>query len=142
MSFDPPAQRRPLAAGRLLAGVAAASIAATAAWAQPPAPAPGPAAKAPDGFEACGYCHETTAGAKPSLGPNLFGVGTRKAGSLADYDYSPAMKAYGAQWTADTLAAFILDPAKAVPGNKMDYPGADNAAAARAIADYLMSLKG
>jgi cytochrome c len=138
MSFDPPAQRRPLAAGRLPAAIAAACVAATAAWAQPPSEAP----KAPDGFDACGYCHETTAGAKPSLGPNLYGVGTRKAGGLPDYDYSPAMKAYGAQWTSDTLAAFILDPAKTVPGNKMDYPGANDAAAAKAIADYLMSLKG
>jgi cytochrome c len=138
MSLVPPAQRRLPAAARLLAGLAAVSVVATAAWAQPPAAAP----KAPDGFEACGYCHETTAGAKPSLGPNLFGVGTRKAGGVADYDYSPAMKAYGVQWTSDTLAAFILDPAKTVPGNKMDYPGANDAAAAKAIADYLMSLKG
>jgi cytochrome c len=146
MSLVPPAQRRLPAAGRLLAGLAAVSVVATAAWAQPPAPAPntapGPAPTAPDGFEACGYCHETTAGAKPSLGPNLYGVGTRRAGGLPDYDYSPAMKAYGAQWTSDTLAAFILDPAKTVPGNKMDYPGANDAAAAKAIADYLMSLKG
>jgi cytochrome c len=138
MSFVPPAQRRPLAVLRIIGGIAVLTAAATAAWAQPPAAAP----KAPDGFEACGFCHETTAGAKPSLGPNLFGVGTRKAGAAPDYDYSPAMKAYGAQWTSDTLSAFILDPAKAVPGNKMDYPGANDAAAAKAIADYLMSLKG
>jgi cytochrome c2 len=135
MSLVPPAPRRSLAAGGL---IAAAVAAASAAWAQPPAAAP----KAPDAFEACGYCHETTAGAKPSLGPNLFGVGTRKAGALPDYDYSAAMKAYGAQWTAETLSAFILDPAKAVPGNKMDYPGASDDATAKTIADYLMSLKG
>ena len=39
------------------------------------------------------------------------------------------------------LPAFLLDPAKAVPGNKMDFPGANDAASAKAIADYLMSLK-
>lgn len=107
------------------------------------APAPGAAAApapAPAEFAICAACHETTANAGPSLGPNLFGVGGRKAGSVADYDYSPAMKASTVVWGADSLQAFITDPNKAVPGNKMDYPGADPATA-KTIADYLMTLK-
>ena len=120
----------------LIAALAAA--AATAAYAQPAAaPAPTP----PADFSSCGFCHEVKPGAAASLGPNLFGVGGRKAGSVEGYDYSDAMKTYGQVWTADTLAAFVLDPAKAVPGNKMDFPGASDAASAKAIADYLMSLK-
>jgi cytochrome c len=115
---------------------ALASGAATAALAQPAA-APAP----PADFSSCGFCHETKAGAAASLGPNLFGVGGRAAGSVAGYDYSDAMKKYAQPWTAENLAAFILDPAKAVPGNKMDFPGANDAASAKAIADYLMSLK-
>lgn len=123
---------RPLAIGLLaaLATVAAAS----SALAQP--------ATAPPDFAVCSACHESTPNARPSLGPNLFGVGGRKAGSVPDFDYSDAMKGYGQSWSADTLQAFVLDPAKAVPGNKMDYPGASDAATAKAIADYLMSLKG
>jgi len=115
----------------------AATAAATAALAQPPAPATPPA-----DFAVCGACHENTAKAQPSVGPNLFNIGGRKAGTAADYDYSPAMKSSGTTWNADTLQAFILDPAKAVPGNKMDFPGAPDAASAKAIADYLMTLKG
>ena len=109
--------------------------AATAALAQPAAPA-----QPPGEFAVCTACHETKAGAGPSLGPNLFGVGGRKAGAVADYDYSPAMKASTIIWNADTLAAFVADPNKSVAGNKMDYSGAD-AATAKAIADYLMTLK-
>ena len=116
----------------LLALVAAG--AATAAIAQPSTP--------PADFGICSACHESTAKAAPSLGPNLFGIGGRKSGGAEGYDYSDAMKAYGKAWTADTLQAFILDPAKAVPGNKMDYPGANDAASAKAISDYLMTLKG
>ena len=119
---------------RTLLLTAAAGAFASAAFAQPAAP--------PADFAVCSACHESTAKAGPSLGPNLFGIGGRKAGGVADYDYSPAMKAYGAAWNADNLAAFILDPAKAVPDNKMDYPGAADAASAKAIADYLMTLKG
>ncbi len=115
----------------LIAGLAAA--AAAPALAQPATP--------PADFSSCGFCHETKAGAAASLGPNLFGVGGRTAGSVAGYDYSDAMKKYAQPWTAENLAAFILDPAKAVPGNKMDFPGANDAASAKAIADYLMTLK-
>jgi len=113
---------------------ALAAGAATAALAQP-------AAAPPADFSSCGFCHETKAGAGASLGPNLFGVGGRVAGSAPGYDYSDAMKKYAQPWTADNLTAFILDPAKTVPGNKMDFPGANDAASAKAIADYLMTLK-
>ena len=74
------------------------------------------------------------------MGPNLFGVGGRKAGSAPDFDYSDAMKNSTIVWSAETLSAFVLDPAKTIPGNKMDYGGAPDANAAKAIADYLMSL--
>ena len=135
MTAVPSPRRRTLALA-----VTAAVAAATAALAQPQAPAPAPAATPPADFAICSACHESTADARPSLGPNLFGIGGRKAGAGADYDYSPAMKASGVTWTADTLHAFIVDPNKAVPGNKMDYPGASEETA-KAIADYLMTLK-
>ncbi len=116
-------------------GLAAVATAALAQQQQAPA-----AAQPPGEFAVCSACHETKAGAAPSLGPNLFGVGGRKAGSVADYDYSPAMKGSTIVWSAETLAAFVSDPNKAVAGNKMDYSGTD-AATAKAIADYLMTLK-
>jgi cytochrome c len=132
MTFVPTPPRRARLVG-LLALSAAATVAG-AALAQP-------AAAPPADFAVCSACHESTPKAAPSLGPNLFGVGGRKAGAVPDFDYSDAMKASGITWSADTLQAFIVDPAKTVPNNKMDYGGGD-AAAAKAIADYLMSLKG
>ncbi|MFL5297826.1 MAG: c-type cytochrome [Phenylobacterium sp.] len=137
MSLSP--TRLIAAAGILAAATASAALAQPPA---PPAPAPAtaPAAAPPAEFSVCSACHESTAGARASLGPNLFGIGGRKAGSVADYDYSPAMKSSTVVWSADTLAAFVADPNKTVPGNKMDYSGTD-AATAKAIADYLMTLK-
>ena len=148
----------------LLAVIAAAAVSACATSpaaapaAKPAASAPAaPAAKAsaasaaaagaaksttpPPAFAICSACHGTTASAPPGLGPNLFGVVGRKAGSVADYDYSPAMKASGKVWTAEALQAFVLDPGKAVPGNKMDYDGAADASTAKAIAEYMTTLK-
>jgi cytochrome c len=126
-------------------GVAVAAF-ATAALAQTPAPAPAqtppaPAAAPmaqPSEFAVCGACHEVTPGAA-SVGPNLAGVVGRKAGST-DFDYSPAMKASGLTWTPDQLQAFIVNPAKVVPGTKMDFDGATDADA-KVIVAYLASLK-
>jgi cytochrome c len=137
MTFVPTPRTLPLAAGLL-----AAIVTAGAALAQTPAPAPAAAAATPPAlFAVCQACHESTAGANASVGPNLWGVGGRKVGSAPGFDYSAAMKASPIIWSADTLTAFITDPSKAIPGNAMDYPGND-AATAKAIADYLMSLKG
>ena len=128
---------------RFAVAAALLAVTATAALAQPQGPAQAPAAapaQPPGEFAVCSACHETKAGAAPSLGPNLFGVGGRKAGAVADYDYSPAMKSSTIVWNAETLAAFVADPNKSVAGNKMDYSGTD-AATAKAIAEYLMTLK-
>jgi cytochrome c len=130
MTRVPTSLRPPIAAGLI------ALTAAGAALAQPAT------MTAPADFAVCSACHESTAKAAPSLGPNLFGVGGRKAGSAPDFDYSDAMKSSTVVWSADTLSAFVLDPAKTIPGNKMDYGGAPDPKAAKAIADYLMSLKG
>ena len=126
--------RRFLPAGAFLAAaVLATSFAAFGAHAQTPA-------AAPPLFAVCQACHESTANAGPSVGPNLFGVGGRKAGTAKDFDYSDAMKNSPIVWSSDTLTAFIVDPNKSIPGNKMDYSGADTATA-KQIADYLMTLK-
>src|SRR5580765_5994403 len=99
MTVVPTRRSRPLAAMTL--ACAALAAAATAALGQPAAP---PAAAAPPAdFAVCSACHESTANARPSLGPNLWNIGGRKAGALPDYDYSPAMKASTTVWSADTL---------------------------------------
>lgn len=123
--------RRFLPAGALL-GAMTALASGFAAQAQP--------AAAPPLFAVCQACHESTANAGPSVGPNLFAIGGRKAGSAPGFDYSDAMKNSTIVWNADTLTAFITDPSKSIPGNRMDYSGAD-AATAKQIADYLMTLK-
>ena len=48
----------------------------------------------------------------------LFG---RRAGSIKDYDYSPALKKAGIEWSERTLDAWLADPEKTVPGQKMGY---------------------
>ena len=66
----------------------------------------------------CGACHSIDAN---RVGPAHKGVVDRKAGSVADYDYSPAVKASGIIWTEQTLDRWLSDPEKTIPGQKMNY---------------------
>ncbi len=60
---------------------------------------------------------------KAILGPSLAGIIGRKAGSEAGYNYSPALKQANIVWDAKTLDAYLSDPQKFIPGNKMPFPG-------------------
>src|SRR5262252_9521295 len=73
-------------------------------------------------FRKCQACHSMEPG-KNLLGPSLAGLIGRKAGTEANYNYSPAMKQANIVWDAKTLDAYLADPQKVVPGNKMPFPG-------------------
>ena len=88
-------------------------------------------------FEECIACHALERGAN-SVGPSLYGVFERKAGTLADFRFSPALKRSGITWTAATLDAFIADPQQTVPGNRMPYAGMSEAGARADLIAYLL----
>ena len=73
-------------------------------------------------FNKCKACHEATE-LKNKVGPSLKGLFGRKAGSIADYAYSGAMKDSGITWSADTLKSYLADPKALVPGTKMSFTG-------------------
>ena len=77
-------------------------------------------------FENCRACHAAD-GATNEVGPSLRGIFGRKAGERDDYRYSPALKRSGITWTAQTLDAFLTDPQKVVPANRMPYDGVPDA---------------
>ena len=77
-------------------------------------------------FEDCAACHSLQKGVA-NVGPSLAGILGRKAGEIEDFRYSPAMKRSGIVWSAQTLAAFIADPQKTVPANRMPYAGMTDA---------------
>lgn len=77
-------------------------------------------------FENCRACH-TADGKANEVGPGLHGVFGRKAGERDDFRYSPALKRSGITWTPQTMDAFLADPQKMVPANRMPYDGLPDA---------------
>lgn len=100
----------------------AALTGATALSAAPPA---NPVAGATV-FKKCAICHNVDPSGRNGLGPNLRGVMNRKAGTLAGYAYSPAMKASGLVWNEKMLTRYLASPRQVVPGTKMTFAGLPN----------------
>jgi cytochrome c len=98
--------------------------------------ADGDAARGEIRFQDCAACHKLDAGAN-NVGPSLHGIFTRKAGELADFRYSPAMKRSGIVWTPETLDQFITDPQAMVPANRMPFAGIANASDRADLIAYL-----
>jgi len=73
-------------------------------------------------YRKCQACHSLESG-KNTLGPSLAGIFGKKAGEVPNFNYSPALKSSNIVWDAAALDAYLLDPQKAVPGNKMPFPG-------------------
>ena len=88
-------------------------------------------------FEECHACHAVERGVN-GVGPSLYGIFGRRAAELEDFRYSPALKKSGITWTPKTLDAYIADPQKAVPANRMPYAGMPEA---RDRADLIMYMQ-
>jgi cytochrome c2 len=87
-------------------------------------------------FEECATCHTTEPGVN-NVGPSLSGLFKRKAGEIADFRYSPALKKSGITWTPQALDTFIADPQKEVPGNRMPFAGMPDAGDRADLIAYL-----
>ncbi len=88
-------------------------------------------------FLLCRSCHTTAPGGPSITGPNLHNVFGRKAGTLAEYKYSDALKASGLTWDAATLDAWVADPHALVKGAKMTFVGLKDAKARIDLVAYL-----
>lgn len=68
----------------------------------------------------CSVCHTLTPDGENRAGPTLYKLFGRKAGSIKDYSYSPALKNSGIIWNEETIARlFDHGPDIMVPGTKM-----------------------
>jgi cytochrome c len=71
----------------------------------------------------CQTCHDFTKGGANKVGPNLWGVIGRQAGSHEGFAYSDGVKGLGKPWTYEMINHFIAGPKNYVAGTKMSFAG-------------------
>ncbi len=121
----------------LVAGIAALSVMSAGI-----AHAAGDAAEGKKVFtRVCGACHTDQANGPRKLGPTLFGVVGRKAGSVEGFRYSEANKNSGVTWTPEVLDEYLKDPKAKVPGTTMAFAGLKNDTERQNVIAYLETLK-
>ena len=74
-------------------------------------------------FKKCSACHMIASDGKNMIGPNLWGVIGRTAGSISDYKYSKAMVAYAKQWSFEEMNSYLIKPQAYIKGTKMAFAG-------------------
>ena len=74
-------------------------------------------------FKKCTACHMIAVDGKNKIGPNLWGVIGRKAGSVSDYNYSKAMVAYAKNWSFEEMNLYLIKPQAYIKGTKMAFAG-------------------
>lgn len=102
-----------------------------------------PDAAAPDGAKLfknqCATCHTLHASEPKRQGPTLEGVVGRKAGSVADYQYSAGFAKADWTWDEAHIDPWLTNPQEVIPGSKMVYKQA-KPEVRKAIIDYLKDI--
>jgi cytochrome c len=92
-------------------------------------------------FKPCASCHQIGPNSRGGFGPQLNGLFGRRAGATPDFAYSDAMKTAGIVWDERTLAAFLRDPDRVVPGTKMRFWGIHDDRDLAALIAYLRTFQ-
>jgi cytochrome c len=89
-------------------------------------------------FQRCKACHTLEPGTT-RIGPSLAGVIGRKAGSVEGFKYSEALAnaRNSVVWDDASLDAWLTNPKKFIPGNRMAFPGLPNAQDRADVIAYL-----
>ena len=108
-----------------------------------------PAGNAENGqrlFNQCRACHTANEGGRNGVGPNLYRVYGRAAGSIEGFRYSAPMRAKageGLVWNEANLRAYLADPKAVVPAGTMSFAGfKDNAQNISDVIAYLRQVGG
>jgi cytochrome c len=90
-------------------------------------------------FMQCAACHSIDGSTR--TGPTLKGIVGRKAGSIAEFRYSRAMKRAAFVWDAGSLDAYLSHPQQQIPGNTMPFPGIADPKQRADLVAYLQTLQ-
>jgi cytochrome c2 len=85
----------------------------------------------------CVACHSLEEG-KHGVGPSLHDLNNRKAGTVSGFKFSKALRTSGVLWNKDSMHAYLLNPQKNIPRNRMAFAGLKNDEERQALVCYLI----
>ena len=88
-------------------------------------------------FKKCAACHSIAEGGANKIGPALWGVLGRTAGSVPEYKYSKAMASHGKNWSFEEMNGFLIKPKDWIKGTKMSFAGLKKAEDRAAVILYM-----
>jgi cytochrome c2 len=90
----------------------------------------------------CQSCHWIHDGLSHRAGPDLFGIVDKEVASSPHFEYSPALRSFGGEWTRERLDRFLADPQATVPGTQMNFEGINDAQQRALIIEHLRTALG
>ena len=96
-------------------------------------------------YKKCSSCHMVGPEARNRVGPPLNNIMSAKAGGVAGFKYSKALKAAaddGLHWTPETLDAFLEAPKAVIPKTKMSFRGLKSEEDRIDLIAYLVTFSG
>ena len=88
----------------------------------------------------CRACHSLEEGGNNMVGPALYGMFGKPAGRVADFGYSEALQSAAFIWTPRALDAWLAQPARFLPGNRMTFAGVMNEDDRNDLIAYLLDV--
>jgi len=86
----------------------------------------------------CSACHTLAEGSSDIVGPALWGIFGKQAGTGEFRNYSGAFEKADFVWSAETMGEFVADPNAMVPGNQMGIPEGVPEADRTAVVAFIM----
>jgi len=88
----------------------------------------------------CRACHSLDKGGVNMIGPNLFGFFGKPVGTVEGFDYSKVVRDAEFVWTPRALDAWLLQPGRFLPGNRMTFAGVGVAGDRVDLIAYLLQV--
>jgi len=88
----------------------------------------------------CRACHSLEKGGPNMIGPALFGFFGKEVGTRSGFEYSAVMRNADFVWTPEALNAWLAQPGRFLPGNRMTFAGVSKQGDRDDLIAYLLSV--